>query len=181
MEGEITTHLGHPDIKRALLRGSPLIHGTIVVRTQALLEVGGYDGRYRYSADVEMYDRLLTKYKAATIPSPLLGIRRHQGQGSRTSVAFDENIEIFNRRLAKHEYSLTESSVVRESLCRFYLFRARQRGGRGRVAGLLRDTFSAVRISPKSFVSNAARVFLVDLVPERTRPRIKRVIARLKP
>ena len=181
VEGEITTHLDHSSIKRALLRGSPLIHGTIVVRTQALLDVGGYDDRYRYSADVEMYDRLLTKYKAGTIPSPLLGIRRHEGQGSRTSVAFDENIEIFSRRLEKHTYSPLEASAVKESLSRFYLFRARQRAGKARIVGSLRDTAKAARTSPKSFIINAGKVFLIDLIPERTRPRIKRILAKIRP
>lgn len=180
-EGEITTHLGHSDIKLALLKGSPLIHGTILVRTQAIIDVGSYDDRYRYSADVEMYDRLLPRYKAATIPSALLGIRRHQGQGSRTSVAFDENIEIFSRRLVEGEYTAAESSSVKDSLGKFYLFRARQRAGKFGIPGLIQDLVSAAKTSPKSFVPSVARVFLVDLIPERTRPRIKKIITRLRP
>ncbi len=180
-EGEITTHLNHSDIKHALLKGSPLIHGSILVRTEAMMDVGGYEDRYRYSADVEMYDRLLPKYKAATIPSALLGIRRHQGQGSRTSVAFDENIEIFSRRLVVGEYSTAESCAVKESLGKFYLFRARQRAGSVRFLGVINDLYSAAKIAPMSFLPSAARVFLMDLIPERTRPRIKKILARVKP
>ena len=177
---EITTQLSHSGIKDELLKGSPLIHGTIVVRTEALLAVGGYDERYRYSADIEMYDRLLTKYRAATIPKGLLGIRKHRGQGSETSVAFDENIEIFKTRLTKNEYSPMEASVVKESLCRFYLIRARQRIGKGNIIGLLQDAALAVGASRKSLVPNVIRVFLVDSIPERTRPHIKRMLARFK-
>ena len=42
----------HADIKRALLVGSPIIHGSIMVSRTALLDVGGYNERYRYSADL---------------------------------------------------------------------------------------------------------------------------------
>ena len=180
VEGEIKTCLDHADIKNALLRGSPLIHGTLLVRTQALLDVGCYDGRYRYSADVEMYDRLLSSYRAAAIPIPLLGIRRHRGQGSRTSVASDENIEIFRNRLEIHEYSDMEASAVKESLSRFYLFRAKQQVKKGSVQRFLRDTIVAARTSPGSFLTSLTKVFLIDLVPERIRPKMKMILNWLK-
>ncbi len=179
VESGISTHTGHADIKHALLRGSPLIHGTIVVSREALLDVGAYDGRYRYSADVEMYDRLLAKYRAAAIPRQLLGVRRHSEQGSRTRVAFDENIEIFSRRLTTGNYTEEEAAIVRAHLSRYHVVRAHHLGSRGSFLELISDLRQAFRTSPGTFLRSCFRVFVVGMITERHRARLRRVLSRM--
>src|SRR5262245_45163078 len=49
----------HDDIKHALLWEAPIIHGSIVVDRQKFLQAGGYNDRYRYCADLDLYDRLI--------------------------------------------------------------------------------------------------------------------------
>ncbi|MBI4354507.1 MAG: glycosyltransferase, partial [Candidatus Omnitrophica bacterium] len=88
-------------IKRQLLRVVPMIHGTLLVRRQLLLGVGGYDERYRYSADWDLYMRLLPRCRAANIPRRLMGLRRHPRQGSFTRTSVEENLEIFSRVLSR--------------------------------------------------------------------------------
>jgi glycosyltransferase involved in cell wall biosynthesis len=178
-EGEITTHIHHADIKKALLKGSPLIHGSIVVERQALLEVGAYTDRYRYSADVEMYDRLLAKYQAATVPQRLLGIRRHADQGSRTRRALDEIIEIFGKRLSAGGYTREEAAIIRKNHARFYLFRAQKCSVGRDYRQASKDLLSALKASPGSFLPNAIKAFVVDLVPERKRATLKRLLVRV--
>lgn len=115
------------EIKRMLLTAPPMIHGSILFRREILLEIGGYDERYRYSADMEMYDRLLRRYRAANIPKPLLGVRSHSGERSIMKEAKDENIKIFRRRLADDTYTPEERKILRSTLSKAYLHRGRLR------------------------------------------------------
>jgi glycosyltransferase involved in cell wall biosynthesis len=103
VEGKIEKPVGNAAIQAALLWSSPLIHGSMIARTQQMRDAGGYNERYRYSADLDLYDRLLSRCGADNVPEPLLGIRRH--------------------RLAAGAYSPKEVAVVRagkhlhEALC----------------------------------------------------------------
>jgi hypothetical protein len=89
-----------------------VIHGTIMVSRSALTAAGGYDSRFRYSADLDLYDRLIRHCRMANIAKPLLGIRRHDGQGSHTRLANTETIRIYMRRLASGQYSSRERAVL---------------------------------------------------------------------
>ena len=71
---------GYEQIRRASLLGSGMIHGSILVGRAALLEIGGYDERYRYASDRDLFVRLFSRYKARNIPKLLLGVRRHENQ-----------------------------------------------------------------------------------------------------
>ena len=110
-------------IRAALLWSSPIIHGAMVARTKTLVEAGGYNDRYRYSADLDLYDRLLTRCRAANVPQPLYGVRWHAGQDSYSAKALRESIAILDGRLASDRYSSAERRVIRaakhlhEALC----------------------------------------------------------------
>ena len=56
VEGEILKPDNPDGIMQELLRGSPIIHGTIIINKDALLEVGAYNESYRYANDVELFD-----------------------------------------------------------------------------------------------------------------------------
>lgn len=143
------------EIERRLLVGPPMIHGSLVVNREALLAVGGYDERYRYSADLEMYDRLLRTHHAVNIPEPLLGVRRHEGKGSITVRALDENVSIFRRRLANGAYSPAERRIVQEALSRIYLHRARVRKDGYRSVA---DYACALWLRPRWLIAAARRI-----------------------
>ncbi len=122
-EGLIEKPVGDIAIQAALLWSAPIIHGSIVARTQVMRDAGGYNERYRYSADLDLYDRVLSRCRADNVPEPLLGIRRHPGQDSHSVKAIRESIDIFDRRLATGSYSQEQRAVVRagkylhEGLC----------------------------------------------------------------
>ena len=175
-DGVVTTPVIYEEIQGVLL-GSPLIHGSIIIKREALLDVGSYNDRYRYCADVEMYDRFLPHYKAAAISRQLLGVRRHVGQGSNTKVAFEEAIEISTHRLATANYSAKDAAVVRGSLSRAHLSHARFLAHEVDFRGILRDLLAALRVSPKSFLYDCFIVFLVYNVPVRARGKLIQVLA----
>jgi len=123
MDGRLEKPTGIAAIKAALLWSAPIIHGSMIARTKTMVDAGGYNERYRYSADLDLYDRLLSLCNGENVPEALLGIRRHPGQDSHSAKAIRETIEIFDNRLAKGNYSPAEISVVRagkhlhEALC----------------------------------------------------------------
>lgn len=67
-----------------LVRGhNPFGHPTVMFRTKAVNDVGGYNPAYQYAEDYELWARLaLAGYDARVIEEPLLRYRLHDGQSS---------------------------------------------------------------------------------------------------
>lgn len=146
----------HPAIQRAVLHGSGMIHGSIVVGREALLECGAYDERYRYASDRDMFIRLFRKFQAMNLQAPLLGVRRHPGQDSFSKIAADEYIEIFERLLSGGGYAGQEREILRRSLAYSHLFRGRCLRHKGNWPGWAADQAKAIGISPIAWARNAA-------------------------
>ena len=178
--GEITPPTEFADIKQ-VLSGSPIIHGSIMVRREAILEVGAYDERYPIVADLDMFDRLLAKCRAATIPKHLLGVRRHSGQRSDTLDAYGEVIGIFHTRLSTDNYSKEQRESLRGEMSRYYLLRARYLVIEWRFLRSLKDIFSALRVSPKTFPMQFFVVSIVYNIPIQKRATLRRLIVRFAP
>lgn len=67
-----------PDIvKFSLLFGNPITHSSILFRKKPILEMGGYNERFRYAQDFELYSSLATKYPLAVLPEILIKYRSH--------------------------------------------------------------------------------------------------------
>lgn len=181
VDNVITMPLNHADINRALLRGSPIIHGSLVVSRTALLDVGGYNDRYRVGADLDLYDRLLPRYISANIPKQLLGVRLHKNRSSHSKSACDDGIEICSRRLLTNNYSRQDAAVVRVTLCHALLVRARFFGARTKYLELCKDILRAIRVSPSAFVWRFFLVFVVGLFSERHKVTLKRTLKRFGP
>jgi glycosyltransferase involved in cell wall biosynthesis len=180
IDGEYITPLEFPEIKRLLLRGSPLIHSSMIARRSALLEVGAYDDRYPYSADIDLYDRIMAEHKAANLPLKLYGIRRHDGQGTRTKDAQNETIDIFSRRLLSDKYSTEEKTVIKASLARFHVVLSHKLGGEGNFISLIRYVCRALRYSPKTVAWYLPLIYVGYMLPERTRAVLIRTLARVR-
>ncbi len=156
-------------IKRQLLRIVPLIHGSLLVRRDLLLAVGAYDERYRYSADWELYTRLLPRCRAANIPQRLMGLRRHPGQGSFTRASLDENLQIFSRLLSQPGRAREDRAAIHSSLAYTYCARARASGASGRLGPMLSDLGRAVRWAPVT----AVRQLAASAIPPRAQARVR--------
>ena len=179
VEDVIVTPLHNDDINRELLKGSPIIHGSLIAATEALLDVGGYDDRYPVGADLELYDRLLPIYPSANFPKQLLGIRIHELQGSRTQSACADGINICTRRLLNNSYSEQESAIVRVTLCHAHLVRAHFFAARFRFLEMSKDILRSTRISPKAFIWHFILVFVIGTMPQSIQTRLKRIVVKI--
>jgi glycosyltransferase involved in cell wall biosynthesis len=72
------TQFGHEAIDTALLeKGWPLVHPAVMIRTQSLRDMGGYDERYRTNQDHDLFLRLAERGKVENLPQTLLKYRQH--------------------------------------------------------------------------------------------------------
>jgi hypothetical protein len=72
------TQYGHQSIEAALLdKGWPLVHPTVMIRTQTLRDIGGYDERYRTNQDHDLFLRLCERGKIENLPEVLVKYRQH--------------------------------------------------------------------------------------------------------
>ena len=177
----VGTRVNAAGIKRAALADLPLVHSSIVVDREALLDVGGYDERYRYAADTELFDRLFARYRAANVPKPLLGLRQHGNQGTRTKAIVDEGIDIMAGRLLSTNYSAEEAAIIRGVLSRSYVVRAHLTWGERKYRELLNDLLSGFRASPKKFWWYCGLLFVYYPLPERSRVKIRKFLGRILP
>jgi hypothetical protein len=78
--GETTFAETHEAITAALIGGrSPIAHPTVVVRRDALVAAGGYDGSRYPSEDFDLWLKLSRVGRLANMSESLLQYRRHQG------------------------------------------------------------------------------------------------------
>lgn len=58
-------------IRRMLQRTCAFGHGTVMARREAILTCGGYDERFIYAQDFDLWLRMSERYKLANLPEPL--------------------------------------------------------------------------------------------------------------
>lgn len=161
----------YEQIRRAALLGSGMIHGSILVSRQALLDIGGYDERYRYASDRDLFVRLFARYKARNIPKLLLGVRRHESQDSFSLAAATEYVDLFSRLLAREGFEPSERAVLQQSLTYSHLFRSDCYRKKGNPWEGWKDTGRAFRVSPAFFLRTGAGSLVKRFAPVSLRER----------
>jgi glycosyltransferase involved in cell wall biosynthesis len=95
------------------LRRNCLVHGSIMIRREALIKAGGYNEVFRYTQDYELWLRMAKDHKIMNLQEPLYGIRRH---GNRVTLKKMNQANLFRtlaRNLSKGKVS---EDVVKEVL-----------------------------------------------------------------
>ncbi|NHZ72681.1 MAG: hypothetical protein GWP17_06330, partial [Aquificales bacterium] len=67
----------HDDMVAQFLKGSPIIHPSVMMRTSVVEGVGGYDERYPFSQDYALWITLAQQTELANLPDVLLIHREH--------------------------------------------------------------------------------------------------------
>jgi Glycosyl transferase family 2 len=69
-------------IRGALDAGNCMIHPTMLLRRDAVLQVGGYRAAFRLAEDFDLWLRLAERYDLMNLPDCLLAYRQHEGQSA---------------------------------------------------------------------------------------------------
>lgn len=65
------TSFASGDVRRVLLRFNPIPNTAAAFRRDAVLAVGGYDARYRYAMEYDLWLRLAERWEVVTLDAPL--------------------------------------------------------------------------------------------------------------
>jgi glycosyltransferase involved in cell wall biosynthesis len=74
----------HEDLVRRLLLRNPFQHGSVLMRRDALEEVGGYRADYGANEDYDLWRRLARSWELACVPEVLYRYRVHAGAVTQT-------------------------------------------------------------------------------------------------
>jgi glycosyltransferase involved in cell wall biosynthesis len=64
-------------IRWQLLFGNPFAHSSVMIRTNVLRDLGGYDEHFVTSQDFDLWSRLLHRYDASNLNEALISVRSH--------------------------------------------------------------------------------------------------------
>lgn len=67
------------EIAAALRRGTPFVHGSVVIRREVYEAAGGYRAAFQAAQDVDLWLRLPAGTELANLPEPLYAWREHPG------------------------------------------------------------------------------------------------------
>jgi glycosyltransferase involved in cell wall biosynthesis/Flp pilus assembly protein TadD/SAM-dependent methyltransferase len=88
-------------IRRCLIRVNNFVHGSVMFRKRILLEMDGYDVRFKYAHDYDLFLRIIERHKVANLPEPLYCWRSSQTQISSEKKAEQDSFAEMARRKAK--------------------------------------------------------------------------------
>lgn len=92
-----------------------LVHGSIVIRREALIEVGGYNELFRFSQDYELWLRISKTHKVMNLQEPLYGVRRHGNRVTLTKMAQAGLFRMLALNLARGKVSDEVLEEVRQN------------------------------------------------------------------
>lgn len=134
----ITDELDHEEVLARLLRGyTVLCHPTVLLRTQAVQQVGAYSKNHECSEDYELYLRLSDHWKLAVLEDALLHYRIHLKsvtrqhrdlQLSRKRRALEEAWQRRGLPPAEFDYALVMDPPTKQQLRRRWIRRAFRAG-----------------------------------------------------
>jgi glycosyltransferase involved in cell wall biosynthesis len=81
--GPLDVPVGNEQLRDALARHNPMLHPTVMLRTEAVRRAGGYRRAFTYAEDYDLWLRLSETGKLANMDARLVKLRSHPGQISR--------------------------------------------------------------------------------------------------
>jgi len=92
--GEELMPLSPAEINRIKFIHNPFIHGSVMFRKSLLVEFGGYDVRWKYNEDYDLWLRFTSRYLAMNMSDKLLRRRIHQ-----SNITVLKEVELVKYRL----------------------------------------------------------------------------------
>jgi hypothetical protein len=116
--GSVVARLDHPSapdaVREQLLDGNCIVHPTVVFRTDAVRDAGGYRSAFVHAEDYDLWLRLSETYRLANVQQRLLGYRVHPCQVTSDNLAEQAMSAIAARVVAKIRRAGAEEPVLPE-------------------------------------------------------------------
>lgn len=159
---------------RNLLNSNQIVHGSVMIRRDILLEYNGYDERFRKCQDYALWLQISKKYRLYNIPQFLYKLRLHDNNISQIN---DESIlyYLLAKRLASSNLSVAGfeeiksgdlekfiSTLSREELIFYYNSKAGKYRANGNFKAEQREYYKIFSIMPYNIINsfNLVRMFL---------------------
>ncbi len=127
--------LGHNGIRWGQLFDNSFVHSSVMFSRDAILKrFGGYDGRFRFAEDFELWSRVVAGTRVANVPQRLVEYRIHTGAMSHVQRS---EIASVNERLLARNLRLFLGDAVWRSADGALLARFQQGLSRADVPGML--------------------------------------------
>ncbi len=94
-----------------LLRSNCFVHGSVMIRKEALDKIGFYNEMFRYSQDYDLWLRLTKEFSTANLKEPLYVIRRHADRATLKNLRPAILYRLLARNLAQEK---VEDSVLQQ-------------------------------------------------------------------
>jgi glycosyltransferase involved in cell wall biosynthesis len=103
-----------------LLFGNPFVHSSVMFRRAVIADLGGYNESLRYSQDIELWSRVLTKHQGTNLTETLVDYRTHPGslvnqRGSEVLESRRHNLRLNQELLSANTLRLTGDSELATS------------------------------------------------------------------
>jgi glycosyltransferase involved in cell wall biosynthesis/radical SAM superfamily enzyme YgiQ (UPF0313 family) len=105
----------YEDIKKQFLVGNSIPHGTAMVRRSALIKIGGYDERYKYSQDYDLWLRLSELGELRNLGEYLYTLRTWPGAITKTRKEQQDKYAELARQEALHRKNIQKSKMIPET------------------------------------------------------------------
>jgi glycosyltransferase involved in cell wall biosynthesis len=157
-DGSLSAPVASPALKRPdevldlALGGQFPFLGTVLMRTELLRRVGGFDGTLVTGEDFELWLRAGRNVRAARIAEPLVQVRRQAGSLSDRSgpLAFENAIAVLERSLAWRDLRFSQRARCRRTLAHLHARLAARLADEGDAAASSRAALRAIRYAPTS-------------------------------
>mgnify|MGYP003999977059 CR=1 FL=1 len=74
--GKYKVPINYSEIKHNILLHNPIIHSSVMFRKKVFNQVHGYNEKYRYAQDYELWGRIVPKYEVINLPQYLIKYRK---------------------------------------------------------------------------------------------------------
>ncbi len=149
------------EIRKCILQNNCFVHGSVMIRRNAMLDMGGYNDRFKYSHDYDLWLRIIERYRVGNLPEPLYCWRLSSTQISSAKKTNQNNYAELAKREACERVVLKILSVISFLEARLLL----QDVNSNEIAEKLKNIKKYLNFSKKDIKNPELDCYTVESIP----------------
>ena len=186
------------DIRRRAFYANPFAHGSVMMRRQSLLAIGGYRDEFPFVEDYDLWVRIMSRHQVANLPRVLYSYRKNSGVSCRNqeqqalgcqrlqeTIWHHLPLQPLSRREAaagaRHYRAIEDETGFRllDEFLRDQLVLSAMLAKRGCVLAALINCLATLTVAPAKALGSMMR--MVRSLLRRARRTLERVVTRPRP